>query len=401
MKFLISAGEASSDLYGAQLIVALRRRARANDEPLEFMGVGGEKMRAAGCKTVVDSRHLAVFGITEIVSHLPNIYAQFRKLVAAMDSAALKPAAAIVIDSPAFNFRVAREMHARGIPVIYFVAPQLWAWRQYRVKRVQKWVRKVLCIFPFEVDFYRDHGVDVEYVGHPLADLAPPAITREEYAKTFALRAEAQWIALLPGSRKKEVRAHLPIMLAAASKIGGAAKFDFLVPVAANLDPEWIKALIANSRDQWQVPLGNSLRFLPVDDARAALLHSRAALVASGTATVEAALVGTPFLVVYRLSPLTFYAAKRLVTVPFAAMPNLIAGRQIVPELLQDNLTAENAAKALAAIITDGSERQAMIAALTEVSEKLQFREAGARGDSAVERAADAILRALPASEER
>src|SRR5579863_1573233 len=247
MKFLISAGEASSDLYGAQLIVALRRRARANDEPLEFMGVGGENMRAAGCDTVVDSKHLAVFGITEIVGHLPNIFAQFHKLLAAVDGSLAKPAGAVVIDSPAFNFRVAREMHARGIPVTYFVAPQLWAWREYRVRRVQKWIKKVLCIFPFEVEFYRKHGVDVEYVGHPLADLPAPAITREQYASEYGLNPERTWIALLPGSRRKEVRAHVGDMIAGAAALENAEQMDFLFPVASNLQPEWVREQVAAS----------------------------------------------------------------------------------------------------------------------------------------------------------
>src|SRR5579859_4922165 len=186
MKFLISAGEASSDLYGAQLIVALRRRARKDDEPLEFMGVGGECMRAAGCDTVVDSRHLAVVGMTEIVGHLPKIYSEFRKLLRAVDESKTKPAVTVVIDSPAFNFRVAREMHARGIPVIYFVAPQLWAWREHRVKRIQRWIKKVLCIFPFEEAFYRKYGVDVEYVGHPLAGNLSRAICPGKRARPCA-----------------------------------------------------------------------------------------------------------------------------------------------------------------------------------------------------------------------
>jgi lipid-A-disaccharide synthase len=395
MKFLISAGEPSSDLYGAQLIVALRRRARAADEPLEFMGMGGEKMGAAGCETVVDSKHLAVFGITEIVGHLPNIYGQFRKLLAAVDDSATKPAVAIVIDSPAFNFRVAREMHARGIPVVYFVAPQLWAWREYRVRRVQKWIRKVLCIFPFEVDFYKKYGVEVEYVGHPLADLPAPSITRAEYATKHGLDAERAWIALLPGSRTREVSAHLQAITAGAAALPSSERMEFLLPVASGLNPEWMKQQLV------RVAAAGKLRVTLVDDARAALLHSRAAVVASGTATIEAVLAGTPFVVIYRLSPLTFYAAKRLVNVPFAAMPNLIAGRRIVPELLQDELSAKNVTRELGKIIVDGSDRESMILGLDEVREKLRFTEARGRASSAVERAADAILRVLPSSEVR
>src|SRR5947209_9441206 len=174
MRILISAGEASSELYGAQLIEALRRRV----PDAKFFGVGGARMQEAGCDLVVDARvHLSVVGISEIVSKLPSIYAQFRKLIQEVDRR--KPDLAVIIDSPAFNFRVARELHRRGIPVVYYVTPQLWAWRQYRVERVRKWVTKALPIFPFEEKFFRDHGVDAEYVAHRLADIAPPSITRE------------------------------------------------------------------------------------------------------------------------------------------------------------------------------------------------------------------------------
>ena len=207
MKLLISAGEASSDLYGAQLIEALRR----HDPSLEFMGVGGEHMRAAGCEIVVEAQHLAVVGMTEILSRLPRIYAEFRKLLRAVD--ATRPQLAVVIDSPAFNFRVARQLHRRGVPVIYFVAPQLWAWREYRVKRVQRWIKKVLCIFPFEVEFYRRYGVDVEYVGHPLADLPLPSISRQQFAALNGLDAANTWVALLPGSRVQELKQHLPTLV--------------------------------------------------------------------------------------------------------------------------------------------------------------------------------------------
>ena len=390
MKILLSAGEASSDLYGAQLSVALRRRARADDEPLEFVGVGGERMRAAGCEIIVEARHLAVVGMTEILSHLPKIYSEFRKLLRAVDGSPKKPDVAVVIDSPAFNFRVAREMHARGIPVVYFVAPQLWAWREYRVRRVQKWIKKVLCIFPFEEEFYRRHGVEVEYVGHPLADLDPPNISREEYARQNSLDPEKTWIALLPGSRRKEAAAAMPAMAgAAALLLSQDPSLQFVLPAAPSLDPDYIRRLMDDCFER------DPHRPVLVRDARAALLHSRAAVIASGTATVEAALMGTPFVAVYRLSALTFFAARRLVKVPFVAMPNLIAGRQVVPELLQENFTPQNVAAELKKIISDGPERQQMLAALAEVCDKLKF-SGRARGATAIERAADAVLRAAP-----
>ena len=393
MKFLVSAGEASSDLYGAQLIVALRRRARADDEPMEFFGVGGERMRAAGCDIVVEARHLAVVGMTEILSHLPKIYSEFHKLLRFVDALPKKPDAAIVIDSPAFNFRVARELHRRSVPVIYFVAPQLWAWREYRVRRVQKWIKKVLCIFPFEVDFYRKYGVDVEYVGHPLADLPPPSVPREEYARKFSLDPARQWVALLPGSRVKEVKATMPAMAGATALVAERnPSLQFILPVAPSLDVNYMNRLLKDCFEQDQH------RPTLVEDARAALHHSRAAVVSSGTATVEAALMGTPFVTVYRLSPLTFFAARRLVKVPHVAMPNLIAGRQIVTELLQNDFTPHRVAAELTKIIGDGLARQQMLADLAGVREKLQFPgRSHLQGATAIERAADAVMKSVDA----
>src|SRR5438876_7697606 len=211
-------------MYGAQLIEALRRiagegpiRLRSGQvrgtQPLEFFGVGGEKMRAAGCDVVVDAKDLSVVGITEILSHLPKIWGLFHKLIAEADKR--KPDLTVVIDSPAFNWRVAREMKKRGVPVVYYVCPQFWAWRQGRVRLLRKYVDKALVIFPFEEKFYRDRGVDAEFVGHPLADLARPEISREQYGAEHGLDPAKPWITLMPGSRIKEVRMNLPEMLKA------------------------------------------------------------------------------------------------------------------------------------------------------------------------------------------
>src|ERR1700680_5110883 len=215
-------------MYGALLIEALRRLAgegaRATlNEQLEFFGVGGDRMRAAGCDTVVDSRDLAVVGISEILSHLPKIWSLFRKLIAEADKR--RPDLAVVIDSPAFNWRVARQMKKRGIPVVYYVCPQFWAWRQGRVRLLRKYINKALVIFPFEEKFYRDRGVDASFVGHPLADLAPPSIDRDVYASTYHLDPVKQWITLMPGSRVKEVRMNLPTILGAAAQLGDVYEF--------------------------------------------------------------------------------------------------------------------------------------------------------------------------------
>src|SRR5438874_9782514 len=250
VRILISAGEASGEMYGAQLIEALRRTLRigqpgaavlTQSEPnIEFFGVGGEKMRAAGCDIVVDAKDLSVVGITEILSHLPKIWGLFRKLIAEADKR--KPDLAVVIDSPAFNWRVARQMKKRGIPVVYYVCPQFWAWRQGRARLLRKYVDKALVIFPFEEKFYRDRGVNAEFVGHPLADLARPAVTREEYAAQHGLVSSKPWITLMPGSRVKEVRMNLPEILRAADLLG--SELEFIIPVAPTISKSVITQLM-------------------------------------------------------------------------------------------------------------------------------------------------------------
>src|ERR1700730_4056176 len=248
-------------------------------------------MRAAGCEIVVDAKDLAVVGITEILSHLPKILGLFQKLIA--DATKRRPDLAVVIDSPAFNWRVARQMKKRGIPVVYYVCPQFWAWRQGRVRLLRKYVDKALVIFPFEEKFYRDRGVDATFVGHPLADLPRPEIDRASYAAQYDLDPAKPWITLMPGSRVKEVRMNLPVILESAVKLGSA--YEFLLPVAPTLDRSFLQSLMGDH---------SSIRL--VSEALPALAHSRAGIIASGTATVEAALMGTPFLMVYRVSALTY-----------------------------------------------------------------------------------------------
>src|SRR5579864_7876903 len=256
-------------MYGAQLIEALQRAAerkaaelRSAGQPraavptqiipaslnrrLEFFGGGGERMRAAGCDTVVDAKDLAVVGITEIVNHLPKILGLYKHLIAEADRR--KPDLAIVIDSPAFNWRVARQMKRRGIPTVYYVAPQFWAWRQGRVRLIRKYIDKGLVIFPFEEKFYRDHGVDATFVGHPLADLPAPSIPRDDYATQFRLDPAKFWITLMPGSRVKEVRMNLPAIVDAARQLGAA--YEFLLPVAPTLNAGFLKSFF-NSTSQF------------------------------------------------------------------------------------------------------------------------------------------------------
>lgn len=378
MRFLISAGEASGDVYGAKLIEAMRKLSPPVAAPLEFFGVGGEQMRRAGSDLVVKAHEIAVVGLAEVVAHLPRIYRRFRQVVAEVDQR--RPDAAILIDFPDFNFRLARDLHRRGIPVIYYVSPQLWAWRESRIGLVRKYVRKMLVIFPFEENFYGERGIDAQFVGHPLADMSLPTVTREAFAAEHGLDRDRPWIALLPGSRQGEVSRIYPKLLEAAQLLG--PEYVYLTPVASTLDPRCIASFL---QDHTGPPIKLTR------DARGTLLHARAAAVASGTSTLEAALLGTPFVMVYQVSPLTWGFGRRLVKVDRFAMVNLIAQQDVVPELVQRDFTAERVAACLGSLAAEGEARRNMIEKFKEVRDAL-----GPSGDTcnASERAAEAVFAA-------
>ena len=358
----ISAGEASGELYGAMLVEELRSQLAVEGRRASFVGMGGQRMVKAGLRQIVRSEDMAVMGITEVIQHLPRIYREYQKLKRAIRTR--PPVIAVLIDFPVIHFKLAQEFRRLGVPVIFFVSPQIWAWKKKRIKLVQKFVDKMLVIFPFEQAFYREHGVSAEFVGHPLADLPLPAITRERFARESGLNASRSWIALLPGSRAKEIGDNLPQMLSAARILtlrGPRAssprkEFEFIIPLAPTLNTSQRKMLAGLVKHH-----GEGLPVQLVDDARAALLHARASVVASGTATVEAALIGNPFVVVYRVSPLTYEIARRVVKVPYVAMANLIAGKMVVPELIQADFTAANIVRQIEPLLPDGPLRQSMM----------------------------------------
>jgi lipid-A-disaccharide synthase len=298
-----------------------------------------------------------------------------------------------------------------GVPVIFFVSPQLWAWKKHRIKLVRKYVTRMLVIFPFEEPFYRERGVQAEFVGYPLAELPQPAISREQFAAENGLDPASAWIALLPGSRPKEIRANLPEMLRAArllEKDASGAKapgnfatlsarakalaYQFLIPLASTLNREQRAEVHSLAEAE-----GRRLPVRIVEDARAALFHARASVVASGTATVEAALIGNPFVVVYRLSPLTYAIAKRVVTVPHVAMANLIAGKRVVPELIQNDFTAAKIVQQLEPLLPDGVPRESMMKELRVIGDLLRSRQAEKPEDNAgaMERVAAITLELL------
>jgi lipid-A-disaccharide synthase len=399
-RIFLSAGEASGDQYGAQLIAALREQL----PDAKFSGLGGVGMERAGQVRVVRAEDVAHMGITEVIRHMPSIYMKYRQLV--RDIERNRPAVAILIDFPDVNFRLARELKKRGVPVVWFVSPQLWAWKRRRLRWVQQRVSRMLVIFPFEAAFYKARGVDAEFVGHPLAELPLPSIPREAYAAHYNLDPEKPWIALLPGSRWREIQANLPTMVEMACRY--PANAEYILPVASTID----RARLADFVAGWiSHPPGTDPRLpLPyihlVSDAREALFHARASIVASGTATVQAAVIGNPFVVVYRVSALTFKIARELIEYPREipaeidregnlpiAMVNLIAGRRIVPELLQDRFNARTLAETLRVLLEDSPERTQMIDDLAEVRAKL----VGDGERTAIERVRDAVLELLTA----
>jgi lipid-A-disaccharide synthase len=412
----ISAGEASGEHYGALLADSIRRQFAAKGETAELVGMGGARMAAAGVECVVRAEDMAVMGLTEVVLHLPRIYREFRKLKQAIR--ARRPVVAVLIDFPEIHFRLAKEFHRLGIPVIYFVSPQLWAWKQHRIKLVREYVRRMLVIFPFEEQYYRDRSVDAEFVGHPLADLPQPAISRGEFAAENGLDPARTWIGVLPGSRMKEIEANLPEMLTAAHSLAeldstgpshatgsesSPQGYEFLIPLAPTLDAAQRNSVFKLAQACGRGP---SVRF--VSDARATLFHARASVVASGTATVEAALIGNPFVVVYRVSPLTYAIAKRMVKVPHVAMANLIAGKRVVPELIQDDFTAANIIEQLRPLLPDGPARESMRMELGAIREALQVHTASqdtitaagatASGLTAIERVAAIVVQEVEAA---
>jgi lipid-A-disaccharide synthase len=390
----LSAGEASGDHYGAQLVSELHSRL----PQATFFGLGGHEMEEAGVQRVARAEDVAHMGITEVLLHMPRIYGKYRQLVTALKKQ--RPDVAVLIDFPDVNFRLARELKELGVPVVWFVSPQLWAWKRRRLRWVQERVDRMMVIFPFEETFYRARGVDATFVGHPLAEMPLQPCSRYDYAALYGLDPEKPWVALLPGSRRKEVLANLGEMLETAKALNQTSECEYLIPIASTLDQAWLKQLI----EAYASDKRNNAARLPgvtlVDDAREALFHARASVVASGTATVLAAVVGNPFVVVYRVSDMTYRAAKYLIHYPPeipaevdgdgnlpVGMVNLVAGRRVVPELLQGRFTAENVAAALRPLLTDGPERQRMMAELAEVRAKLLPRE----GLASIQTVADAV----------
>jgi len=361
-KILISAGEASGDFYAARLVEEIRRLW----PEAEFMGCGGPQLRAAGVRTVVDSASLAVVGLLEVVSHLPRIYGEYRRLLTAARE--WKPEIAILTDSPDFHLRVARQLHKLGIPVIYLVAPQVWAWRKGRLRGMRRSLKHLLCIFPFEEEFFRRAQVEATYIGHPLAGCVRASLTREEFFQKHDLLPERPLISILPGSRRGEAARHLPILLDAVERLGGTtsgmSSMNFVLPASST-----------TGVDFFQQRIGQAPVRVVEGESWDAMAHSDVALAASGTVTIEAALLGTPMVTFYKVTRPSWFLGKLLVRVPFYSMVNLVAGRAVVPEFMQEQMTGENLASAARRLLSDATARLEMRAGLAEVRRRLSTQE--------------------------
>jgi lipid-A-disaccharide synthase len=330
---------------------------------LTFFGCAGPRMEAAGVEPVIHASSLAVVGLVEVIRHIPRIYAEFRKLVHA--AAERRPALAILTDSPDFNLRLAKKHKRLGIPVVYLVAPQVWAWREGRVRQLRRDLQHLLCIFPFEEPWFRERGVRATYIGHPLTRIARAALTREEFFRRHGLTVARPLVTLLPGSRTGEIARHLEHVTEAARRLPEAqcilaAPAGFTARAGASFFKERIS--------------GSSIQVIEGETSDA-LAHADVAIAASGTVTVEAALLGTPMVTFYRVTNLSWTLGRRLVRVPFLTMVNLIAGRKVVPELMQDEATGERLAAEARVLLSDAEKRSAMKRALAEVRETLSTAE--------------------------
>ena len=368
---LISAGEPSGEMYAARLVRALEKRVEAH-----LFGLGGPRMREAGVELVAENSAIAVVGITEVLGKAPTVWRLIRQLCE--EAERRRPKLAILVDSPGFNLRLARRLNAQGVPIVYFISPHVWAWKRWRIHAIRNRVKRMLCIFPFEEKYYRDRGVAADFVGHPQVDDVQATRSREEFAARYDMDPTKPIVALLPGSRRNELRYNLPTMLEASRLIAAKQPAQFVLALAPALRPAEVVPFA-----QADMPV-----HLVEDETYNALAAADAAIVSSGTATVEAALLGVPMVVVYRLAPTTAFLLRRLVRTPFFSMVNLIAGQRVVTELFQDEFTAERVAGEVLRLLKSGEAREEMRRGLAEVRAKL-----GPGG--AMERAAEIIAAML------
>jgi lipid-A-disaccharide synthase len=357
ISIFLSAGEASGDLHGSYLVRALRAAA----PKLTIAGVGGERLHRAGARVLVDNREIAVVGLTEVARHLKAIYRAWRRLCGYLEKE--RPALTILIDFPDFNLLLARKAKKLGSKIFYYISPQVWAWRSGRVRTLRRLVDRMAVILPFEQDFYAARGMQVHFVGHPLLEVLASAPTREEACSRYPSARHGAVVGLLPGSRANEIRTLLPLLLETAARLNQELPgLTFLLPVAHTLSADAITA----QADAWNLPLR-----VVSGDTHGVIRACDVLLTASGTVTLEAAILGTPMIIVYRVSRFTSQVGRQLIRVRHVGLPNLIAGRTIVPELLQEDARVDCLADAALALLQQPALRERQRQELAAVRSRL------------------------------
>lgn len=353
---LIVAGESSGERYGADVVSEFRK---LRPSP-EFFGVGGKRMAEAGVDLLFSVDELSAVGIFEVVSRLPHFCRIFRLLEKEVD--ARSPAAALLIDSPDFNLRLAKRLKASGVPVVYYISPTVWAWRRGRLRAVRRYVDRMLLIFPFEQKIYDEHGVRATFVGHPLRDKVVVNLGRDEFLTKYHLRADAPLVCLLPGSRPTELKYHLPVLAGAVERLRGQMDIQFVLVLAENLTRADLDRLLPAS--------GKEILVL-TEDAYEAMAYSDLVLSACGTANLEAALLGTPLIAFYRLSPLTYYPFRRLLRISDYSIINILAGKKIVPELIQREFNSRRLVDEIRSLLSSEERRSSMRAEFARLRSEL------------------------------
>jgi lipid-A-disaccharide synthase len=354
---LIVAGEASADLHGSNLVKAMKRL----DSEVVFRGIGGHSMQSQGVDILVPCSEMAVVGLTEVFPRLRTIAGAYRRLKSILKND--RPDLLILIDYPDFNIMLSRVAKRHGVPVLYYISPQVWAWRKRRVEKLRRRVDRLAVILPFEEAFYEQKGLAVEYVGHPLLDVIPPRLDKKSALRDLGLEEAFPVIGLLPGSREEEVVHLLPIMAKSALELRNTFPgLQCLLPRASTIPEEVIASILGNHPGDIQVIHGDMHRVLSACDF---------AFVASGTATLETAIMRVPMVILYRVSPLSYWIGKKVIKVPSIGLPNLVAQKKIVPELIQNEVTPERLTHEALSLLKNSERKDRMVNELINLREKL------------------------------
>lgn len=356
-KILMVAGEVSGDLHGGQLMEAIHRI----DPEIQFLGVGGDRLEKMGMKILYHSQSLSVVGITEVLFKMGSIMKALRGLKQSLDQE--RPDLIILIDFPDFNLRLAKIAHRKGIPIVYYISPQVWAWRPKRVNLIARWVKKMIVLFPFEIPFYEAAGVDVEWVGHPLLDIVKPTLSKETAFERFGLNPKWRTIALLPGSRMHEVKRLLPPLLASTQLLQKeTSDLQFIIPLAPGIPETTLSPWMRNISVPVKVVEGWTYDVMNI---------SELLITASGTATLEAAILGKPMVIIYKVSFLSYWIGRALIHVDHIGLVNLVAEKEIAPELIQNDANPRRIADEALRILRDPILRRRMTEAMAEVRQSL------------------------------